>query len=731
MKQVDMATMRARRKEQETGRRHLVIGLILIVWMGLIVWRLVHLQVTRHEEFRQRAAGQRQQQIKLAPPRGEIVDRNGNVLAQSVIASTVYADPKMIRANNQDPEWIARLLSEALEEKDHTELLEELKRVDRNFVRLRRRLDPRKAAAIARLIEANKIIGVGLQDEPIRVYPNKTLAAHVIGYVDADEKGQDGLELVKEQSLRGSGGKVVLESDGLGRPYDRQDDPARDGARIVTTIDLGLQHQVEAYLETAWHETRSKSASAVVLDLHTGEILSLATFPTFDPNVRPKNKGSSKSADLTARRNRVITDYYEPGSVFKIVTYSAALEEGLIRPNEKINCLNGRIELYGRVISDHVSGWLTATEALAKSSNVGAIQLALKVTRKLGEERYVDYMHRYGFGRRTKVDLPGEISGVVHPVSDWHKTTIGSIAIGQEVGVTVLQMVAAMGTIGNQGVWVQPHVVQKIVGPDNQVLYEANPETRRVISQRTANDLVGMLKQVVDSGTARHAVKLTGYTAAGKTGTGQKVDPATRRYSNTKWMPTFAGFVPADKPRFAIIVMLDEPVGLHQGGQVSAPVFNRIAEAALLDYGISPDSPEFRDSLSVLASTLREQMNRSFDETGGRVGPEASGVVTREQVAQKGEAFEGSGLNAVRGNASTNVALNPQADLTVSRAVLAVEADPHTMPDFRGRSAGEVAKICLRLDLRANLVGKGLAMRQTPAPGTRIQAGDICRVEFH
>jgi cell division protein FtsI (penicillin-binding protein 3) len=724
--------MRKRRKEQETGRRHLLVGLLLLFWMATIMWRLVHLQVTRHEELSQRALTQRTQEIKLAPPRGEILDRNGNILAQSVMGSTLYADPEMIRSNKEDPERIARVLTEAMGERGHAELLEDLVRENTHFVRLRRKLDPKQRAAVAHAIETNRITGIGLQDEPIRVYPNKTLAAHVVGYVNADERGIDGLELVKEQFLRGSGGRVRLETDALGRAFDRQDDPVQSGAHIITTIDVGLQLQVEAVLELMWRETRSKAASAVVLDLHTGEILSLATFPNFDPNIRPKFFKDPKAAEkeMAARRNRVITDYYEPGSVFKIVTYSAALEEGVIRPQQKINCLNGSIELFGRVIHDHVSGWLTASEALAKSSNVGAIQVALKVAREKGEDRLVEYMNRFGFGLKTNIDLPGEIGGLVHKTNAWSKTTIGSVAIGQEVGVTILQVVAAMATIGNRGLWVQPHVVKEIRGPDNQVLYRAEPETRRVISERTAGELTGMLEQVVIQGTARRTVKLTGYTAAGKTGTPQKVDPVTKRYSNTKWMPTFAGFVPASDPRFAIIVVLDEPVGLHQGGQVSAPVFTRIAEATLLDYGVSPDSPEFRQSLQVLAAATREQMKHAPAETEGDFAGQMASELAGEQATA--ESPSGNTRPQTRGgDGLASVALNVAGGSTVSPAVLGrAELDRGVMPDFRGRTAGDVARLCTRLDLRANLIGKGMATRQTPPPGTPIQPGASCRVEF-
>lgn len=685
-----------------------------------ITWRLVHLQVVRHDYFQQRATEQRQKNFALTPPRGEIVDRRGNILAHSVISRTIYADPTMIRARKQSPELTARVIAEALGEKDVEDLQQMLARVDTSFVRLRRKLDPSKAAAVERAIASHKLVGLGMEDEPVRVYPNKNLAAHVIGYVNAEGRGQAGLELLRDEYLRGVAGKVRLETDALGQPYYRQDDPARSGARIVTTLDLALQSRVEAALELAWRETRSKAAAATVLDVKTGEILALANFPTFDPNIRPKSYKDlkAKEAEEAARRNRVITDYYEPGSVFKIVTYSAALEERLVRPEEKINCLNGRIEIFGRVIGDHVSGWLSASQALAKSSNVGAIQLALKIAQTRGEERLVEYMNRFGFGRRTGIDLPGEIKGVVRQPRQWHKTTIGSVAIGQEVGVTVLQMVAAMAAIGNRGVWLQPHVVKQIIGPENQVVYESQPESRRVVSEQTALELAGMLEQVVIAGTARHAVKLTGYTAAGKTGTPQKVDSETKRYSKTKFMPTFAGFVPASDPRFAIIVMLDEPIGLHQGGQVSAPVFNLIAEAALLDYSVTPDSPEFRQALDVLAANLREQMNRSQDKARS------------EESALSSLPIEPDNKRHVHDSQMASLSLNVARPLAIPASLRSTSISSGIMPDLRGRSSREVAQICIRLDLRANLIGSGLAVHQTPAPGVPIQPGDSCRIEF-
>ncbi len=594
-------------------------------------------------------------------------------------------------------------------EKDSSAIRQQLLRDDTNYVRLCRRLDPEQTALVRAAIAEHGLIGIGLEEAPIRMYPNKHLASHLMGFVNNDEDGVSGIELEHNTELQGSGGTVRLESDALGRPFDRRDESARKGATVVTTINLQLQSFVDEALKLSVRETKSRAACALVLEVATGEVLALANYPTFDPNVRLRDGDAKRTErELDARRNRAIADYYEPGSVFKIVTFSAALEEGFITPEKKVSADGGRIHLFGRSIGDHVSGTLTASQALAKSSNVVSIKLALEVSRKRSEQWYVDFISRFGFGRLTGIDLPGEIRGVVHPPDRWHKTSIASIAIGQEVGVTVLQMASAMASIANGGVWIQPHVVKKIVDVSGQTIYQAEPEKRQAVSAKTARDVKGMLEQVVLAGTARHAVKLTGYTAAGKTGTPQKVDPVTRRYSHTKFMPTFAGFVPASEPRFAIIVMLDEPIGLHQGGQVSAPVFKSIAEAALLDYGISPDSPEFKASLSLLAARLRGQADREV-ETG-----------TGETLASN------SPSPSTAATSFQNPVVVPVADPIPPRSAEA----PGTMPDFRGKSLREVARACRRIDLRVRMIGTGTAVSQKPEAGRRVQGGDLCVVEF-
>lgn len=683
--------MRARRQEEQLGRRGLCIALLFLVWMVALIWRLAYLQVTRHADYRLRADAQRQETITVSPQRGAIVDRRGWELARSESADSVFAYARQIK----EPEKVARALAPLLGESQDT-LLKKLTG-EANFVWLKRKLDFDVAQAATREIERNKLTGIHLVKEPQRSYPNGPLAAHLLGQVDIDEQGIAGLEKTHDKYLRGQPGSVLLETDALRRPYDRRDRPSTSGSQVVTTLDLGLQHKVEEFLAEALEATHARGATAIVLDPKTGEILALANAPTFDPNQRPK--GNMDADTERIRRNRAITDVYEPGSVFKMVAYSAAIEEGLARPEEKIDCFNGRIEIGGIVIRDtHAYSLITVAEALAKSSNGGAVRLALRV----GEERFSDYMARFGFGRKTGVDILGETAGIVSDISKWRKSSIGYMAIGHEVGVTALQAVTAMAALANRGVWVQPHLVKQVTGADGRVIFEAKPETRRVVSEQSALTMASMLEGVVTAGTARRA-QLAGYGVAGKTGTAQTIDPVTRRYSQSKFVASFAGFVPATNPRFAIIVTLDQPVGLHQGGQVSAPVFNRIAEAALGDYAVPPHTPAFRDTLVKLEERAREQ------------------AAKEEQAKKKAEIAAAKS----QGESHGDQALTANQLVVASRAV-----EPGIMPDFRGYGLRAVVRACSNLDLKLKFNGSGLVVRQMPAPGTRVKPGEICQVEF-
>lgn len=654
--------MGVKRRAKGGGNRQRVIAVLFLIWMGAIVWRLGFLQITRHDSYRARAESQRQDTVAISPLRGAILDRRGAPLAASVDTVSVYAYRRLLRDRAETARLLAPLLGERAEELGHK--LEG----EGNFVWLKRRLDQEAARRLDRELPRLKLDGVEVVREPQRHYPNESLAAHLLGSVNVDGEGLEGLELHYDRYLRGKPGELFLEKDSRGRAYGRRELPAVEGAQLLTTIDAELQHQVEAAIEEAWRSTRARGVTAIVLDVRTGGVLALANAPSFDPNRRPKR------GEEALRRNRAVTDIYEPGSVFKTVTYSAALGEGKARPDEMVNCLNGRITLGKRTINDtHAYGLITVADALAKSSNVGAIKMAQRV----GEGRLADYIRAFGFGRKTGIDLPGEVRGMVHDVGRWQATSYASIAIGQEIGVTALQAVSMMAAVANGGVWTQPHIVRQAVGADGAVLYRAQPEQRRVLSEETARTISGMLAGVVEHGTARRTVQLAGYTAAGKTGTPQKVDPATGRYSHTKYFPNFAGFVPASDPRFAIIVAIDEPIGLHQGGTVAAPVFDRIAEAALSDYAVPPDAGTFRAALAKLEDT--------FGSRAAELAPAAGG---------------------------------------------ALRLEPGVMPDLQGRSVRAVAQACGTLSLKARLEGSGFAVRQRPAPGASVQAGDACEVEF-
>lgn len=681
-----MPIKRTPHKSENPHHRVAFVGLVFLFWMGLIAWRLVNLAVVRHEEFAARAASQREDVITVTPRRGDVVDRHGATLATSVETTSVAVFRHRLKDAGAAAQFLAPYLNESSES-----LRQKIEAADTgNFVWLKRKVGFEQAHALRRELERTKVEGIALVAEPRREYPHGALAAHVLGSVNIDDEGIEGLELLENRYLKGKAGEVLLETDARRTPLARRDQAARDGARVVTTLDAALQQQVEALIEEQLRATRAHGISAIVLDPKTGEILALANAPTFDPNQK------SHASDEDRRRNRAITDMYDPGSVFKTVTYSAAIEEHKARPEEMVDCLNGQITLGKRVIHDtHAYGVLSVADALAKSSNVGAIKMALRV----GDQALASYIARFGFGRKTGIDMPGEVSGRIRDVNHWDPTSIGSIAIGQEVGVTAIQVAAMMASIANGGVWIRPHVVREIIGEDGSVLYKAEVERREVVSERTAKTIAGMLEGVVTHGTARHTVQLAGYTAAGKTGTPQKVDPATHKYSKTKFFPNFAGFVPASQPRFVIIVAIDEPIGLHQGGTVAAPVFDRIAEAALGAYGVEPDSPDFRTALAKL-DQARTERAKSDSAVSTAVEPADERIV------------------------SSDVQLAPRAAPGNDAVASSV------MPDLRGRTLRAVAELCAALDLKTNLVGSGVAARQVPAPGAPVRAGDACVVEF-
>jgi cell division protein FtsI (penicillin-binding protein 3) len=715
--------------------------------MFAIVGRLAWLQVVKRDHYAARAELNQQKEVKTIASRGDIVDSAGQELAVSVVTDSVYVDLKQLK-EEADRKKAAETLSPLLGF-NQSELIKKLTG-NSSFLWLKRKLDPDTSQAVNDVVAKNKLHGVAVQKETQRFYPNNSLAAHLVGYVDAYDKGLAGVEQKYNDLLTGKPGEIAFDRDASGRAYDRHETPALDGAKIVLTIDATLQHKVEVLLDEAVRMTGAKGAGAIVADPKTGAILALANVPTYNPNERPE------SMDDKSRQNRAISWPYEPGSIFKLVAYAAAFEEGLIKPDDLVNCGGGQITIGKRVIRDtHAYGTLSVEDAFAKSSNGGAIRIAMK----LGKEKLYEYISRFGFGRKTGIELPGESRGIVNPLEDWRIDSIGSVAIGQEVAVTLLQAVSAVGAIANRGVWVKPHVIKKVVAQDGRALYEPKIETRQVISEGAAQMMTRIMERVVTHGTARRAINLAGYNVAGKTGTPQKVENG--RMSHTKYMPSFAGFLPANDPRLAIIVMLDEPQGLHQGGSVAAPIFNLIAEAALGDYAIPPDDKSFRESLVALSKKYDAQ---SEDGDSSPENPQAGSAIeikpaapdptpnTPPNAASGRMDRAGKGAQGNDGRTGKGAGAKPEASrgADVAQQISPLVRNPKAapspspsrnsspndsapafvMPDFRGRGVRAVTQACAQMNLVINLHGSGLAVRQFPSAGTKVRAGETCKVEF-
>lgn len=680
------ASSKARPDRSRT--RALVVACVLGAWMLIIGVRLVYLQTSQHAWLLTRARAQQQDAVETSPIRGVVLDRHGNELARSIDTDSFWAVPGQITNVEEVSSRLAPLAG--IDAGTLASRLKEAQAANRKFAWIARKLDQDQAEKIRAL----NIEGLYSIKEPKRQYPNGSLASHVLGFVGLDEVGLAGVERAYNEQIRGETGKVLVETDAHGRPYSSFETPSRPGETVVLTIDRFVQDKTEQALVSAVERAHAKSGSAVVLDPHTGEILALANAPSFDPN-------DPRASTEQARTNQALQNIYEPGSTFKIVAYSAAIERGLAKPTDKIDCQMGSITVAGRLVHDHKPfGTLTLTEALAKSSNVAAIKLGIRV----GDDSMYDFMTRFGFGCKTGVELPGETSGLVRNVKKWLPSSIGSIAIGQEVGVTPLQMAAAFGTLANDGVRIAPHLVREIRAADGSLVYSAQPEQHGVVSAETAQTLRHMLEEVTLSGTAKKA-RLDGYTAAGKTGTAQKIDPKTRSYSKTKFIGSFVGFAPVENPAVVIIVVIDEPAGSYHGGDVAAPVFNEIAEQILPGLNVTPDT-------ELKSSPLPGLLARSL------LTPAYLERLRAEQERER--ALREATLPQVEGGDGKMTQVVYTA--ATKRAVL--------MPDLRGRSVRDAARVCAQLGLQLEAQGEGRAFRQSPQAGSEVDPGQIVHIDF-
>lgn len=686
---------RNRPRPDTSRRRARFVVLTLLLWMFVIGGRLVYLQVFSHEPLAERARRQQQTLSATNAPRGLILDRQGVELARSLEVDSFFAVPAEIADAREVAGRLAPLFG--VEPAALASKIEGAKGARRKFVWLAREVEPDRAERA----KALGLAGVHTIKEPKRYYPNGALAAHVLGFVGLDDRGLGGVEGFYNASLEGEGGEVTVSRDARREAFGSSEVEAREGESLVLTIDRNVQHATERTLAEAVRRERAKSGTAVVLDPRTGEILALANSPSFDPN------GATRIPD-EARVNQALQYIYEPGSTFKVVAYSAAIEEKLARPDDLIDCQMGSITIFGRTIRDtHAYGTLTVTEALAKSSNVAAIKLGMRV----GDDRMYDYIRRFGFGEKTGVELNGETRGILRAPSKWQKTSIGSIAIGQEIGTTPVQVASAFGVIANDGLRVAPHLVREVRDARGRAVRRTEPKTTRVVSPETARTVRTMLESVTVKGTAK-AARLEGYTAAGKTGTAQKIDPRTRAYSKTKYVASFVGFAPADSPAVVIIVVLDEPSGSYYGGTVAAPVFREIAEQVLPYLDVVPNAewkPEDRRAGEELLARAK-----SSDEA------RAAAVARAESAKSSEEGVAPATLpeSVPREGEIREVVYAPAAE----RALL--------MPDVRGRSVRDAARVCAQLGLELEAHGEGRAVRQHPAAGSRVEAGQKVRVEF-
>ncbi len=553
--------------EQPPAHRILLLAFLLTAFLFLIASRLYTLQIAQHHEITARATRQYERRIPVASKRGTLYDRQGRELAVTVETFSVSAHPGLV----QDLKGTASQLSQALQVPSK-EIVERLQG-GRPFVWIQRKVERGQAERVAAL----NLPGIGLVPEGKRYYPRRELAAHLLGFVGIDDKGLEGIELKYDHLLSGGSRFLTSHVDALGRIVFRKEERTGSPSDLYLTIDEVIQHVAERELEEAVRRSEAKGGTVVVMDPKTGEVLALANLPTYDPN-------DYASHPPALRRNRALTDPYEPGSAFKVILAAAALEEGIVKPADLFHGEDGVIEVAGVKIRDHEKyGWMTFRDVLAYSSNVGTIKVGLKV----GRDLFYTYITNFGFGLPTGIDLPGEGPGLIRRPRSWSQISIGALSIGQEISVTPLQLITAVAAVANGGLLIRPYVVKAVRGPDRTLRQAAPFPIRRVISQETAKTLTSILQEVVGRGTGQEAA-VPGYAVAGKTGTAQKMDKETGRYSHNKLVASFVGYVPAEDPRLTILVLVDEPRRFAWGATVAAPAFRGIAREALAYLKMTP-----------------------------------------------------------------------------------------------------------------------------------------------
>jgi cell division protein FtsI (penicillin-binding protein 3) len=651
--------MKVREKKWIRFRIYLVASFFLL-GLGTLLARAYQLQIMEKDHLAVIAHEGYVGTIKLPPKRGTIFEREGNELALSIEVGSVYAHPRQIKEKVKTAKYLSRILGER--QRNILKLVER----DRSFVWIKRRIEPDQAEKVREL----ELKGVGVTTETRRYYPGKEIAAHLIGFVGIENQGLEGLERKYEKLLKGSQYSLIQMRDALGRLFSisRPIPSGHEMRGLVLTIDKDIQYKAQQSLKKAVESTRAKAGHCLVVDTETGEILAMAVMPEFNPNIFSKYRPYQW-------RNRTVTDCYEPGSTIKAFLLAACLEESVVTPHTNFDCEQGKYRIGSRIVRDtHKYGVLNVSDIVVHSSNIGAI----KIGQRLGYSRFYEYLKEFGFNRKTGVALLGERKGFVRPPGDAKPIDQAALCFGQGMTTTSIQLVMAMAAIANGGKLMRPYVVKAVVDESGRTVRETYPKmVRRVISSRTAQKVARILEGVVsEDGTGPQAA-IKGFRVAGKTGTAQKVDPKTKTYSKTKDVATFVGFVPAEHPKLAILVMIDEPEGISYGGVVAGPVFSEVGLWALNHLRINPQI------------RLVDRSNDAEERTMKDMEP---GSIKNEPAV--------------------------------------VRVDAGFLPDFRGLGMREVINSGRSLGLKIILEGTGLAVQQKPGAGAPLKKISSVKVHF-
>jgi cell division protein FtsI (penicillin-binding protein 3) len=741
------------------SRFWIICGFFLF-WACAIFTRLFWLQVISHKEYVERGAKEQQRTFEVAPRRGVLYDRNLHELAMTVLVDSIYADPSQI----EDEPAAARLLAslthvDPADNRTTEQAIAQRLADGHNFAWIARRVTPDVAARVRAL----NIKGIFFQKEFKRFYPGNDIAAQLLGYVGVDDNGLGGLEEKYDADLHGAPGEMYTAMDARRKVLGSTEREPQPGRNLVLTIDQNIQFMAEQALDHAMEKTQAQNGTVVVQDVHTGQILALAIRPTFDPN-------NSRHTTPELLRDHAVSDVYEPGSTFKLVTYAAAMDAKVAAPDDMIDCQGGQINLYGRIIHDDKSdrgiGTVSVAAALARSSDVGVIKLALK----LGPDRLYDYIRAFGFGQRTGIELPGETRGLLRPVSRWQPASIGYVAIGQEEAVTPVQLASMVSTIANGGVYLPPHILLPDSTDPNQnsaplqVAHPFRPETdlpnplpagaHRVISTLAAAEMRQMMEGVVLFGTGKRA-QLNGYSSAGKTGTAQKIDPATHLYSKSMHIASFAGFAPVNAPVISVSVIIDDPKGSYYGTDVAAPVFAEIAQQVLEYLGVAhdidlrPAAPSAKKDAAKKDAPVTEDdtaqdedIQALFDAANNLPDDDPQSPSARQAAAAAASSAPLAAQSASPASAA-NFSASPQPAAAVAPQSSAQQAayanlaaadsaskiiqlpDPNQLrvPTLTGLPIRQVIEQAGAARLEVQITGNGTCREQAPAPGVLVAPG--------